>query len=175
MAYDRWRTPVWFVSLVGEFDEIGLDPATEHDNPTRARHFFTEQDDGLSRNWTGFGLVFVNPGYSRGTIEKWMDKCNVESLKGAEIIALVNANTDTQWFQRTMATASALCLMEGRIKYDLPPDERSKLDTRRPTRPNAVFYWGRRTGRFVSVFSGRGACVMLRTAKMIYSPDGKWW
>jgi phage N-6-adenine-methyltransferase len=61
---NEWHTPASALAPVKAYGRIGLDPCTTAHNPTSAEHFFTEEDDGLTQDWGGKGLVFVNPPYS---------------------------------------------------------------------------------------------------------------
>jgi len=76
-----WITPQDELDYVRRYGRIGLDPCTEPDNPAGAVHFYAEDDDGLSKPWSGRGLVFVNPPYS--TIPPIPDDATKE--KAAEI------------------------------------------------------------------------------------------
>ena len=48
-----------FAKLAMGVDYFDLDPATSKDNPTCATNFYTKEDDGLTKPWTG--NVWVNP------------------------------------------------------------------------------------------------------------------
>lgn len=93
---DRWATPdEIFLPLYAEFG-FNLDPCCEI-HTAKCQYFFTEKEDGLLQDW-GKHIVFVNPPYSRGTIDKWMKKCYEESLKGVVVVALIPVSTSSKWF-----------------------------------------------------------------------------
>lgn len=55
-------------------------------------------DDGLTYSWDGL-RVYMNPPYSRGLIEKCIEKAWSERNNAQIIVALIPASTETQWFQ----------------------------------------------------------------------------
>jgi phage N-6-adenine-methyltransferase len=146
-----WRTPGWLLEGAREvFGQIGLDPATEEGNPTGAVHYYTPEQDGLSRSWTDVGLVWVNPPYGRGLIH-WAAKMAEEAAEGAEILALVPARTDTAWWQEYMASADVVCFIRGRIKFE-------GADNGAPF-PSALVYWGNRAELFARAYGNMGWVV----------------
>lgn len=90
----EWETPKHlFDSLDSEFD-FNLDPCASHFNAKCSR-YFTEEDNGLTQDWKS--VVFMNPPYGR-RISAWVHKAYNESQKGALVVGLLPARTDTQWF-----------------------------------------------------------------------------
>jgi phage N-6-adenine-methyltransferase len=98
----RWLTPERILEPVRAYfgGEIPLDPATECDNPTKARAFFTRDGaDGLSMRWDSFGGVFVNPPYGR-VLKQWTKKIAEEAEDGTHIVALLPGQRfETQYWQ----------------------------------------------------------------------------
>ena len=80
-ANTDWRTPPAVLSAVRDYlgGKIFLDPATTEDNPTGAEIFFTEKENGLSRDWDSKG-VFVNPPYGK-QLQFWIRKITIEANK----------------------------------------------------------------------------------------------
>lgn len=168
---DEWRTPPSFLELVRIVFQgpIDLDPCTTKDNPTLAAGICTKEViDGLLVPWfdrfDGTGLVktvFLNPPYSN--VRKWMQKAVEETRRvvdrdtfdptfgGHELIALVPARTDTQFFHQYAIHATRLCFWRGRIRFEIP----GKASMGAPF-PSLVLYWGDRPGRFDSVFKHHG-------------------
>lgn len=65
---DKHMTPARltdFAKLLMGVDQFDTDPASEPDNPTGAKVFYTEEDDGLlpDNPWTG--NVWLNPPFSK--------------------------------------------------------------------------------------------------------------
>jgi hypothetical protein len=61
---------------------IDLDPASSEvaQQTVEAEHFFTEQEDGLSKEW--IGRVWLNPPYHRDLASKFIDKLIREFTAG---------------------------------------------------------------------------------------------
>lgn len=155
-----WQTPESFLELVRQVGPIALDPCTVAENPTGAANWFSPEEgyDGLEACWrtaqfdrgTGIsrpGIVYVNPPYGR-ELPRWMSKCTIEAILGAEILALVPARPDTRWFQSAARSATAVLFWSGRIKF-------RGAKAHAPF-PSAVFYWGAREKLFRDAFSERG-------------------
>ena len=76
-----WSTPQdFFDKLSWRFGKFDLDPCASPCN-TKCANFFTEAEDGLSKDWSGF-TSFVNPPYGIG-IDKWIQKGFV--MKASEV------------------------------------------------------------------------------------------
>jgi len=79
---NEWHTPPSALAPVKAYGHIGLDPCTAAHNPTGADVFYTEEDDGLAQDWSGHGLVFVNPPYS--TLDQLPDDATAEEKLAAK-------------------------------------------------------------------------------------------
>ena len=130
-----WLTPPEALAPVLAYtgpDGIGLDPCTESSNPSDAEHFFTEDDDGLTQDWRGKGVVFVNPPYSLTADDKaggqtippirlWAEKIHLEARRGVVILSLLpcGARFSTKYWQQHVLTNElrAVCFWRGRIKF----------------------------------------------------------
>lgn len=89
----EWETPdSLFVPLNNEF-QFTLDVAADENN-TKCSAYFTEQDDGLSKDW--HGICWMNPPYKDK--KKWIMKAYEEAQKGATVVCLVPARTNTNWW-----------------------------------------------------------------------------
>lgn len=109
----EWPTPQeLFDNLNAEF-QFTLDPCATPQNAKCAR-YFTEQDDGLAQDW-GHERVFMNPPYGR-VLTLWMKKAYESALKGALVVCLVPARTDTKWFHN-YALAGEIRFIKGRLKF----------------------------------------------------------
>ena len=82
---------------------------------TKCRNFFTEETDGLSQDWSGH-VCWMNPPYGK-YIYDWMKKAYEESLKGAIVVALIPARTDTKYWHDFCMNASEIRFIKGRLKF----------------------------------------------------------
>lgn len=120
MAYmDRAETSVWETPRA-LFDELNaeyhftLDPCATPEN-AKCENYFTEQDDGLSKNWGGQS-VFCNPPYGL-ELRKWVKKAWEEAQKpGTTVVLLIPARTDTGWFH-DYCLRGKVRFLRGRLKF----------------------------------------------------------
>lgn len=111
---DLWATPQSFYDeLNAEFD-FDLDPCSTDENAKCPLHF-TKKDNGLIQDWAPH-TVFMNPPYGREIID-WMRKAYEESLKGATVVCLVPARTDTRWFHDYVYGKAEIRFVRGRLKF----------------------------------------------------------
>jgi phage N-6-adenine-methyltransferase len=114
-ATDDWGTPqALFDELNDEFS-FTLDACASAHN-FKVNIYFNEKIDALAQRWTG--TVWMNPPYGR-TIGKWMKKAYEESQKGATVVCLVPARTDTAWWH-DYAIKGEVRFLRGRLKFEQP-------------------------------------------------------
>jgi phage N-6-adenine-methyltransferase len=116
-----WETPEWLVERVRAAfgGVIDLDPCTTPQNPVGALRFFAPPEDGIALSWSSFGMghrIYCNPPYGR-TIRHWTEKCGFYASAGREIILLVPARTDANWWHELQANATATVFLRGRISF----------------------------------------------------------
>jgi phage N-6-adenine-methyltransferase len=151
---NEWYTPEAYVEaareVLGGFD---LDPATSEEAQKRikATAWFTAEDDGLDKPWTG--RVWLNPPYSQPLIHQFVAKLveEVEAGNVTEAILLTHNYTDTGWFHLAEEAAANICFTRGRIRF-----EGADGSLAAPTQGQAFFYFGQRGGAFRQVFSQWG-------------------
>lgn len=117
----------------------------------KAKHFYTENEDGLLQPW--YGSVLVQPPYDPAPL-LWAQKLLAERPNIKQAIALLNASTDAEWF-RVLARELPFVLTK-RINFLHPA-------TGQPVEGNrfgqVVFYFGPHTRRFIATFGPLGiAC-----------------
>jgi len=112
----EWSTPQdFFEKLNWRFGPFDLDPCANPAN-TKCANFFTEVEDGLTKDWEGFRL-FVNPPYGRG-IDKWIKKGYIESQKkNTRVVMLIPARPDTKYWHEYVMKASEVYFVKGRLKF----------------------------------------------------------
>jgi phage N-6-adenine-methyltransferase len=102
-AMSTWETPqLKWEEWDSEF-HFDLDAAASKDN-TKCKHFFTIEDNALEKEWyrphEGISTVWINPPYKRGITGLFVRKCFEEAQKGATVVALLPARTDTIFFHK---------------------------------------------------------------------------
>jgi phage N-6-adenine-methyltransferase len=128
-ASDNWATPQDYFDKVAQLYAFTLDACADSNNKKAPLYYGLDHSDatrrdGLAGDWTadaGEGAVWLNPPYGR-TIGDWMHKAVAESDRGATVVCLVPARTDTAWFQDTalarVATGRAVVtFVRGRLKF----------------------------------------------------------
>ena len=111
---DLWATPQdTFDALNAEFGPFDVDVCAVAGNAKCAR-FYTPETDGLAHDWAP-SRCWMNPPYGR-KIARWMCKAWEESLRGATVVCLVPARTDTAWWH-DYAMKGQIRFLRGRLKF----------------------------------------------------------
>jgi site-specific DNA-methyltransferase (adenine-specific) len=111
---DLWNTPQYFYDILNEEFNFTLDPCTNGTN-AKCTKYFTKEDDGLIQDWSD-EVVFMNPPYGR-VLADWMQKAYDESQKGATVVCLIPARTDTRYWHDYVMKAKEVRLVKGRLKF----------------------------------------------------------
>lgn len=142
--------------LLGDF----LDPATEPNNPTKAKWFYTEKDNGLGKTWFPLN-TWLNPPYG-SEIKHWCEKIHNEAVLGTQIVSLLpcGARYSTKYWQNHILVPELemICFIRGRVKF-LRRD-----GTVAPQNPydSQICYYPGNTGdikRFKELFQDLGTCL----------------
>ena len=150
---DEWYTPPDLIAKVrAVLGEIDIDPASNaHAQKTvRAKRFYTKEDDGLSKPWSG--RVFCNPPYSTSLVQAFTRKLLAEKPEAA--IYLVNNCTDAGWFHELLSACAAVCFTRGRLAFFNRSGQ--AFQTRQG---QAIFYFGSSRARFRDVFGEAGSVL----------------
>ena len=134
---DLWQTPPsLFNALLSEF-EFDLDAFASEKNRL-APCFFDEEYSALDNEWGkpynydewgDIKSVFVNPPYSKTQI--CLSRAAGQAKKhNLTVVALVNANTDTQWFAEAVKTANEIRLLTGRVGFVKPDGKKASGNTK---------------------------------------------
>lgn len=152
---DNWCTPQWLVERVERVGRIALDPCWNENALTTPVEALTESDNGLAPSWVASaGLVYCNPPYSKPNLPIWANKIATEALAGCEIISLVPASTDTEWWRTLRTTAAAIAFLDRRVKFIGERNDGAR-------HASAVFYHGEQVGRFACAFADCAWVVQL--------------
>jgi phage N-6-adenine-methyltransferase len=158
---NEWYTPLEIIDAARDvLGAIDLDPASSAraNVVVRAARFFSLADDGLTQPWRG--RVWMNPPYAQPAIEHFADKL-ADSVTAGDVpaaVVLVNNATETAWFQTLGAVASALCLIQGRVKFWSPDSDA----TATPLQGQIVLYLGADVSTFCDTFRQFGQPLVRR-------------
>ena len=112
---NEWSTPQEFFDELDKEFNFTLDPCATSEN-AKCTKYFTVEDDGLKQDWSK-DTVFMNPPYGR-EIKYWVQKAYEESLKGATVVCLIPARTDTAyWHDYIFGKADDIRFLRGRLKF----------------------------------------------------------
>ena len=114
-ATNEWATPKDFYDILNKEFNFTLDPCATKQN-AKCNKYFTIDDDGLKQDWSN-DIVFMNPPYGR-EINNWVEKAYKESVKGAIVVCLIPARTDTRyWHDWIFNKAAEIRFVKGRLKF----------------------------------------------------------
>ena len=110
---NEWQTPSDLFQDLDEEFEFTLDPCCTKETAKCAK-FFTIQDDGLKQDWSK-DVVFMNPPYGK-EIKDWIKKAFKEAKKGATVVCLIPARTDTKYWH-DYCFKGEVRFLKGRLKF----------------------------------------------------------
>lgn len=113
-----FETPDPFLRAVeSRFGPISWDLAADSENykgPDGC--YYDLQDDSLKQIWSGIGgLLFLNPPFS--VLEPWVEKCKLESMNGADILALLPASVGSNWFAEHVDKRAFVYFLRPRLVF----------------------------------------------------------
>lgn len=109
-----WSTPK---SLFDELDRefhFQLDVCANSKN-AKCKKYYSEEVNGLVQDWAP-RTCWMNPPYGPD-LKTWMKKAHEEARKGAAVVCLVPARTDTIWWHE-YALKGEIRFIKGRIRFD---------------------------------------------------------
>ena len=110
---NEWTTPKDFYEILHKEFNFTLDPCATKTN-FKCKKFYTKDENGLTQDWSN-ETVFMNPPYGR-EIKHWIKKAYDESLKGALVVCLIPARTDTTYWHNYCAKGN-IRFIKGRLKF----------------------------------------------------------
>lgn len=111
----EWTTPDYFFKDLNKEFNFTLDPCSTHENAKCQKHF-TKEEDGLKQNWSN-DIVFCNPPYGK-ELPLWIEKAYNENKKGALVVLLIPARTDTKYFHKYIYNQHEIRFLKGRLKFN---------------------------------------------------------
>ena len=118
---DDWETPTGLFSELHREFNFTIDVAASDENHKLPR-YYTIKQNGLEQSWAG-ERVFCNPPYSRKRKGNpgqaaWIKKAYEESLKGALVVLLLPARTDTEAFHKYILPHAEIRFLRGRLRFE---------------------------------------------------------
>lgn len=117
-----WTTPQDFFDKLNDEFHFTLDAAALRSSAKVPNYLGPDHDlhwrrDALQVEWTGAadGWIWLNPPYGR-EIKAFMRKAHEEVNKGAKVVALVPARTDTNWWH-DYCIQYEIRFIKGRLKF----------------------------------------------------------
>lgn len=140
---------------------IDLDPASHQvaQEIVNAEQYFTEKDDGLSREW--HGRVWLNPPYGKIGNESgqghWAQYLRYEHEAGrvSEAVLLVKAAVGYEWFEALWDLWPA-CFARRRLSF-IRSDGNDEGQSKQGT---VFFYLGENIERFIEGFAQFGRVIL---------------
>lgn len=145
---NEWYTPAELIEAArSAMGSIDLDPASNDiaQKVVKARTYYTAETNGLDKTWTG--NVWMNPPYASDLIGKFVDKMVSERKNYDQAVILVNNATETEWFNRLISIADAVCFPKSRVKFYMPDGK-----TGAPLQGQAIIYIGDNSEKFFKAF-----------------------
>lgn len=109
---NEWETPVDLFDKLQKKYHFDLDVCATSQN-TKCPVYFSKEINGLNQPW--YGICWMNPPYGK-EIGAWMKKAYESSLKGAKVVCLIPARTDTAWWH-DYAMKGKIEFLRGRLKF----------------------------------------------------------
>jgi len=108
-----WSTPKDFFEQVNRVFDFDIDVCATQEN-AKCEKFFTESDDGLSKEWKG--TCWMNPPYGRD-IKHWVKKAYISArIHKSTVVCLLPARVDTKWWHDYCCKAEVY-FIKGRLKF----------------------------------------------------------
>ncbi len=111
---EEWATPLYVFKFLNEEFDFQIDVCATTEN-AKCKLFFDKPTDGLKQDWSPY-RCWMNPPYGK-EISKWMKKAYYESQRGALVVCLVPARTDTKWWHDWAMKAAEIRFVVGRISF----------------------------------------------------------
>jgi phage N-6-adenine-methyltransferase len=110
----EWGTPRELFDRLNHEFGFDVDVCALPEN-AKVDRFFTPDDDGLAQEWRG--VCWCNPPYGRG-VGVWLRKAYQSALRGATVVVLIPARTDTRWWHEWVEGKATVRFLQGRLRFE---------------------------------------------------------
>lgn len=110
-----WETPQDFFDKLNTEFHFTLDVCANNQNTKVPNHWFGVEQNALSQDWSPF-ICWMNPPYGREIVD-WVRKASQEVQKGALVVALLPARTDTRWWWDYIQDKQEVRFIKGRLRF----------------------------------------------------------
>lgn len=110
-THGKWGTPQALFDKLNEEFAFTLDACATAET-AKCDNYYSE--DALEKDWPG--VVFCNCPYGL-EISKWVEKGYTEATKGALVVMLLPARTDSRWWHEWVMKAYEIRLIRGRLRF----------------------------------------------------------
>ena len=122
---DLWETPDHLFKALNYEFEFDIDTCANEDTHKVDKWYGNTPEgfiDALKVDWYQEGSTedtfWMNPPYSRGNIDLFMEKAYKESRKGAVVVCLVRDDPSTNWYQKWVdGKAVEVRRLQHRVKF----------------------------------------------------------
>lgn len=128
-----WETPQEFFDKYDQQYGFTLDVCALK-KTSKCKRYFNPIDNGLKQDWSK-DICWMNPPYGR-SISQWVKKAYEESQRGATVVCLLPARTDTKWWW-DYCMKGKIEFIKGRIKFK-GKNKQGKTVNNSATFPSAI-------------------------------------
>lgn len=115
---DSYCTPRWLTALL---PTVTLDPCTNQHASVIASKRYDFEDDGYAR-WKAASdgqRVFLNPPYSRGNVQKWVNLAIDRSCEHEDdVLLLLKDDASTKWYANLVSAEARIWRFTGRLAFE---------------------------------------------------------
>lgn len=128
-----WETPKEFFDIYDREFGFTLDVCALK-KTAKCKRYFDPKVDGLKQDWSK-DICWMNPPYGR-MISQWVKKAFEESKKGATVVCLLPARTDTSWWW-DYCMKGKITFIRGRLRFK-GKNKHGKIVNNNATFPSAI-------------------------------------
>lgn len=112
-ATEEWATPQDLFDYWDSVFHFNIDVCATPEN-AKCSKFFTKEGDALKQDWKDY-ICWMNPPYGKN-IYQWVEKAYHSAKRGALVVCLLPARTDTRYFH-DFCCKGYVVFLKGRLKF----------------------------------------------------------